>query len=135
MSVPSTSGISRDGGESGSEGRSLPSSMGTPQRVQQGSCNSNFKRFGDNVTKDVIATTVGTFAGATVGRIPIVGVPLTMATRQLVREQLADVRLFTSADGDPNNSGQVIWSTVMYLFISCNVVCIDVERITTLFYH
>jgi hypothetical protein len=108
MSVPSTSGFSRDGGESGSEGRSLPSNQGTPQRVQHGSCNSNFKRFGDNVTKDVIATTVGTITGATVGRIPIVGVPLTVATRQLVREQLADVRIFTAADGDTNNPDQVI---------------------------
>ena len=42
----------------------------------------------------MIATTFGTVAGATVGRIPIVGVPLSMAARQIVRDELKNVKFF-----------------------------------------
>ena len=36
--------------------------------------------------------------GATVGRLPVVGGPLTMAAQQLIRDELKDVKMFQPDD-------------------------------------
>ena len=89
--------------DSASGGRSVPSSQGTPQTVEQGSSNANFRRFGDNAAKAAIASSAGAFTAATVGRVPFVGGPLAVATNSLIREQLKDVKIF-SPDGDSNKN-------------------------------
>ena len=47
--------------------------------------------------------------GATVGRLPVVGGPLTMAAQQLIRDELKDVKMFQPDDEKAANKEVRFW--------------------------
>ena len=65
--------------------------------VAEGSSNDNFKKkaswAGDMVAHQVALNATTAVAGATIGRIPVIGGPLTMITRELVRQEIKDVKV------------------------------------------
>ena len=65
--------------------------------IEHGSSNDNFKKkvnkAGDMVAKQVVLNAATAVAGATVGRIPVIGGPLTMVAREMAREEIQEVSL------------------------------------------
>ena len=65
--------------------------------VSEGSSNDNFKKkaswAGDMVAHQVALNATTAVAGATLGRIPVIGGPLTMVTRELIRQEIKDVKV------------------------------------------
>ena len=72
---------------------STPSSIS----IEQGSSNDNFKkkasRAGDIVAHQVALNAATAVASATVGRIPIIGGPLTMVAREMVNDEIKNVKI------------------------------------------
>ena len=66
--------------------------------VEQGSSNANFKKkaaeFGNKAAKQIATNAAVAVAHATVGKIPIVGYPLTAAARDLVQGEMENVKVF-----------------------------------------
>ena len=65
--------------------------------VEQGSSNDNFKKkaswAGDMVAQQVALNATTAVAGATIGRIPVIGGPLSMVAREMVRQEIKDVKI------------------------------------------
>ena len=50
-------------------------------------------KFGDKVAKEVAINVATSVASATVGRIPIVGGPMTMVAREIARDELQGLKV------------------------------------------
>ena len=65
--------------------------------MEQGSSNDNFKKkasmAGDMVAQQVAINAATAVAGATLGRIPVIGGPLSMVAREMVRQEIKDIKL------------------------------------------
>ena len=86
-------------------GSSTPTESRPPKtvevmRVEAGSNNAEFKRkasgVGDAVAREVAVNLAGAAAHAVVGRVPVVGPGLSMAARDVARQELKDVKVFKS---------------------------------------
>ena len=95
--------------------------------VEQGSSNDNFKKkasmAGDMVAQQVAINAATAVAGATLGRIPVIGGPLSMVAREMVRQEIKDIKLSDevskiSSDMDGSPSTKMEESNMVSMYAS-----------------
>ena len=95
--------------------------------VEQGSSNENFKKkaswAGDMMAQQVALNATTAVAGATLGRIPVIGGPLSMVAREMVRQEIKDIKISDevskiSAEKDALTSSKLEDSNMVSMYAS-----------------
>lgn len=91
-----TSGSSPAAGTVASSSLEHPSIPGTSPRT--GSSNAYFHSMGNKVARNIVASAAASLTGATVGRLPVVGGPLSLAAGEMIRDEIGKIQVMAGSD-------------------------------------